>query len=211
MSGQVIEQKFDVSFRAFGSGTIPSEHGSPLHGALSKRFPDLFHGTGACGIHPIGGRQAGNRKLQLGDTSKLTIRTSPEHLAKLVGLTSAQLRIAGSRVRLGPPTVYPLVPAVALQCRLLTIKLDDPLNESQFCKSVRRKLDSIDVRESVKITLLAKHTVHIHNREIIGYRVRLDGLNESESIAVQSANVWSRRSLGCGIFIPVNAIDTVKS
>lgn len=192
----------DVSFPIVGAADIPSEHGSPLHGALSKLYPEQFHGTGACGVHPISGRQIGGRRMRLTKDSCLRLRVSDSDIQQLIGLTSKTLEIAGSQVFLGAPTIFPLTPSPALKCRLLTIKLKKLSDKEEFIASLKRKLAAINVSDGIYIEVGNQHTVHIHRREILGYRVQLKGLSNEDSVVIQASDIWSRRALGCGIFVP---------
>lgn len=209
----------DLVFSIAGVGALPADHARPLFAAVSRLVPEI-HGDGAVGgpfgIHPIRGRQSGRRELRIDERSRLTIRTPVDRIATLLPLTGASLEVANVPIRVSVPTIRPLTPAPSLRSRLVTVKLRElPVSIEGFRAAVRRQLDGLGVSTDVEIELPARRswsgeprdsrrTLAVKERQIIGFEVRLHGLSAAESLAVQSAGIGGRRTLGCGLFGPWN-------
>ena len=84
----------DLSFVLVVVGEIPADHGYHLDAAVSRLLPAM-HEPNGIGIHPIRGRLVGERRMQICDFSRLTIRVAPERIAALLPLAGKQISIAG--------------------------------------------------------------------------------------------------------------------
>lgn len=195
----------DLSFRLTGTEPIPADHGYVLYSALSRALPDV-HASNGIGIHPIRGRQVGNREMILSEIGRLVIRTADERIPKLLPLAGKRVSLSGRSLCIGVPQVHALVPAPALRSRLVTIR--NGMEEERFLKELRRKLDAMGVSPKVESTLGKRRTLRIKDKEVVGYEVILEGLDAEESLAVQENRAsdpqlgFSRRHMGCGVFVP---------
>lgn len=206
MSSMTVAIHTDVAFAVTASQPLFADHSYALYGAISQTLPTI-HSPNGIGIHPIRGEFLGDRRIRLGDGSRLVIRVAAEQIGELLPLAGKRLNIAGTSLLVGVPQVYGLVPATAVRSRLVTIKLADNednspnLTPERFTPALRRKLDALGVSPAVEITLGKRRTLHIKQKAIVGYEVFFTGLTAEESITVQSSDTWSRRHMGCGIFV----------
>ena len=86
--------RVDLSFALIATGSIPSDHGYRLYSALFRLFPEI-HSRNGIGIHPIRGRQVGNRSISILPTSRLVIRTPTDYIPALIQLSGKGLNLAG--------------------------------------------------------------------------------------------------------------------
>lgn len=188
----------DVAFPLHGDA-LALDHGYPLFGAVSRLIPRLHHEP-KWGIHPVYGRRTGPGKLQLLPSSLLTIRLPSTDIGQLLILAGQSLDVAGSRVMVGIPRVFPLKPRPALRSRLVTIKSfkDDG---GGFEGALRRQLVALAVSERAKVEVGARRVVRVSNHTIVGFPVVLDGLSPDESVRVQSEGLGGRRHMGAGLFL----------
>lgn len=202
----------DLAFSLIGTAPIPADHGYQLYAAISRVLPSV-HQSNGIGIHPIRGRQVGDRQMQICDWSKLTIRIAAERISELLPLAGKQLNIAGRSVCVGIPQVYALAPAAALRSRLVTIKpggKEDPRppDESTFLAAARRQLESLGISGEGQLTIPTRdqrpirRTLRIKEKEVVGYEVIVSGLTGEKSIFLQQHGIGGRRHMGCGIFVP---------
>jgi len=49
-----------------------------------------------------------------------------------------------------------------------------------------------------------RRTVRIHDREVVGFALRVQDLTAEESLHLQEHGLGGRRLFGCGIFVPDN-------
>lgn len=200
----------DLSFALIGECDIPADHGYHLYAAVSRLLPSM-HEPNGIGIHPVRGRLVGDRRMQLCDFSRLTIRVAPERIADLLPLAGKQLTVAGGRIRVGVPEVHALKPAAALRSRLVTIKISSdrhetrPPDEASFLSAARRQLDSLGVSPDAQLAVGKRRTLRITDKEVVGYVLLASALSADESLELQSAGLGGRRHMGCGIFIPFRA------
>ena len=195
----------DLAFQIGCPDSIPSDHGYRLYGALSRALPAVHQEDGV-GIHPIRGRQVGNRQIMLLPSSRLVLRTDSGKIGELIPLAGKQLDLAGCKLRIGVPQVWSLPPATALRSRLVIIKLKDAptaseINGGNFQSSARRQLDSLGVSPEAILTLGKRRTLRIKDKEVVGYEVILEGLTAEESLDIQERGIGGRRHMGCGVFV----------
>jgi CRISPR-associated protein Cas6 len=197
----------DLSFILTGTSDIPADHGYHLYAAVSRLLPSL-HEPNGIGIHPIRGRLIGDRRMQLCEFSRLTIRVAPERIADLLTLAGKQVNIAGKAIRIGVPQVYALIPATALRSRLVTIKVSSDRNESgppdeaAFLAAARRQLDELHLSPEAQLAAGKRRTLRIKDKEVVGYEMLVSALTADESITLQDHGLGGRRHMGCGIFVP---------
>lgn len=208
--------KIDLSFQITGT-EIPADHGYALFAAISRLVPAV-HGDEEVGVHPISGRLAGNRRLALTDRSRLTIRADAERVTELLPLVGQDLDLHGCRIRVGVPQARSLMPAARLYSRLVIIK--GFLEPEAFLEAAHRQLDELEVRGEVSLVPQAevvatntassggsrspvvRRTLHIRDKEIVGFALRVQDLTAEESIRLQEHGLGGRRRFGCGIFMP---------
>jgi CRISPR-associated protein Cas6 len=208
--------KVDVQFRLIGS-EIPADHGYPLLSALARIVPGL-HGEDTIGVHAISGRFVGNRRLALTDRSRLTIRIDTDRIAEVLPLAGKSLVIDGSPIRVGTPQTRALVPAPRLYSRLVVIK--GFMEPEAFLDAARRQLEALAIRGEPQLvpqpavtaasagkrrgsrSPYVRRTIRIHDREVVGFALRVQDLTADESIRLQETGLGGRRRFGCGIFVP---------
>lgn len=190
----------DLSFPVFANQPIPADHGYALYAGLSRALPDL-HQQNGIGIHPLRGRQVGDRLLALNDRSCLAIRTQADEIGGLIQLAGKSIDVAGRALRVGVPQVYGLRPSTAVRSRLVTIKLKEGLTEQAFLESARRQMNDLGLYDEACLTLGKRRTLRIKDKEVVGYEVLVESLNAEESLILQERGLGGRRHMGCGVFV----------
>lgn len=142
--------QLDLEFPVFSTSAIAVDHGYHLYAGLSKALATV-HSENGIAVHPITGRQIGDRMLQLMPWSIVKVRTPQERIGDLVGLAGKTVTIGDRQVRLGVPKVQGLEPATALRSRLVTIK--GFMDAETFAQAVRRQLDALEISERVILTI----------------------------------------------------------
>ncbi|MCA9066641.1 MAG: type I-MYXAN CRISPR-associated protein Cas6/Cmx6, partial [Planctomycetaceae bacterium] len=186
----------DLEFPVFSSSAISVDHGYHLYAGLTNALASV-HSENGIAVHPIRGRQIGDRMLQLMPWSSVRIRTPQEHIGDLIVLAGKTVTIGDRQVRLGVPKVLGLYPATVLRSRLVTIK--GFLDADSFGEAVRRQLDALEISERVILTIGKRRTIRIRDKEVVGFEVILEGLTAQESITVQESGLGGRRHMGCGV------------
>jgi len=197
--------QLDLEFPVFSTSAITVDHGYHLYAGLSKALSTV-HSENGIAVHPITGRQIGDRLLQLMPWSSVKIRTPQERIGDLVGLAGKTVTIGDRQVRLGVPKVQGLEPATALRSRLVTIK--GFMDAEKFAEAVRRQLDALEISERVILTIGKRRTLKIRDKEVVGFEVILEGLTAEESIALQEQGLGGRRHMGCGVFVTAKNPET---
>ena len=190
--------QLDLEFPVFSAQAIAVDHGYHLYAGLSKVLSTV-HSENVIAIHPIIGRQIGDRMLQLMPWSTVRIRAPHDGIGDLVRLAGKTVIIGDRQIRLGVPRVLPLVPVTALRSRLVTIK--GFMAPESFTQAVRRQLDTMGIGEHVFLTIGKRRTIKIRDKEVVGFEVMLEGLTGLESISLQETGLGGRRRMGCGVFV----------
>jgi CRISPR-associated protein Cas6 len=125
-------------------------------------------------------------------------------LGAVLPLAQATLDVAGARVSLGFPQVFPLDPAASIRARFVTIA---GFQEAEpFVAALARQIAELPELAqdpaSIEITLGRRRTCEIHGKRIVGFAVGLMGLHADASLLVQRHGLGGRRHMGAGIFVP---------
>jgi CRISPR-associated protein Cas6 len=204
----------DLSFGLRGS-EIPVDHGYALFSAISRLLPFL-HGDQKVGIHPISGLLIGHRLLRITEKSRLVFRIDSEQIKDIIPLSGKRLSVNGYELIVGLPTPVMLRPAPKLLSKIVVIK--GFIEEEPFLEACKRQLAEIGVKGSISLpprqssepfeygkgnqTASIRRTIRIHDKEIVGYAVQVDGLASQDSLKLQEIGLGGRRRFGCGIFVP---------
>lgn len=191
--------QLDLEFPVFSTSAIAVDHGYHLYAGLSRAL-DSVHSENGIAVHPIRGRQIGDRLLQIMPWSTVRIRTPQEIIGHLVGLAGKSITIGDRQVRLGVPKVQALEASTALRSRLVTIKGFHQDAET-FAEAVRRQLDAMEISERAILTIGKRRTIRIRDKEVVGFEVLLDRMTDNESIGIQETGLGGRRHMGCGVFV----------
>jgi CRISPR-associated protein Cas6 len=198
--------RVDLSFELVGNNAIAADHGYALYGAISRVLEDKVHAENGIGVHPIRGRQVGNRQLMFMPWSTLTLRVADNQIAEMLPLAGKALRLGNATIRVGVPTVRPLTPATALRSRLVVIKVanirPDAVTPDQFTEAIRRQMVGIGVSEAAALSIGKRRTLRVKQREIVGYEIAVGSLTPEESLVLQEQGLGGKRHMGCGVFVP---------
>ncbi|GIW99942.1 MAG: type I-MYXAN CRISPR-associated protein Cas6/Cmx6 [Pirellulaceae bacterium] len=207
MDTKIATTPVELWFRVRSTHLLPSDHGYALYGALSRILPSVHRDNGIA-IRPIHGYQVGGRRIRLTDRSSLVIRAAAEQIPKLIPLAGARIDLSGASIRIGVPQVRVLTPSSRLRSRLVVIKITglskpEAVTPERFAEAVQRQLEQIDIAvPPAAVEIGKRRTLRIHRREIVGYEVIIDRLDDAQSLRLQSHGLGGRHHMGCGIFVP---------
>jgi CRISPR-associated protein Cas6 len=200
----------ELQFPVLGQ-SLPADHGYLLYSALSGMLP-LLHGDGEhIAVGPISGEWTGNGVLTLSSRwSRLRLRLPAEQIASVLPLAGKALDVGGHRIRLGVPTVQPLVPAPALAAKMVTIK--GFMEPEEFLAAAQRQLDELGIRGKLGIPVFQngahsdeprRKVMRIREKKVIGFALQAAELTAEESLLLQEHGLGGRRKMGCGFFGPI--------
>lgn len=187
----------DLEFPVRGKA-VSVDHGYSLYSACCHLLPDI-HSDRCVGIFPIQGSHAGADTLLLNRASRLTFRILSDQVGRFLPLAGKTLDVAGYQLAVGVPNLRLLKPVASLLARTVTIK--GFMEESAFLEALRRQL--LVIAPEANASLLKRRTIRIAGKQVVGFKVLLEGLSAEESIAVQEMGLGGRRRFGCGLFAPV--------
>lgn len=194
-----------VQFPAQGR-QLPADHGYALYSAVTRQLPAL-HGAPWLGLELLSGVPWREGVIVLPTRgAQLRLRIPADRYAVVLPLAGKRLDIAGHPLRLGIPIARPLQPAPSLYARVVTIKkFTEP---EPFLDAARRQLDALGVSATLELPLddqgrFRRRVIRIHGRTVVGFSLAAHGLNDKDSINLQSIGIGGRRAMGCGIFNPI--------
>jgi CRISPR-associated protein Cas6 len=194
-----LKMRYDVAFPLQG-GVVPVDHGYALFGALCRTLGDL-HGAPWLQVLPLAGGRVGPFERGPGPRSSvLRLRVTPEQIGRVVALAGKTLEVAGARLLVGVPSVYPLRPSPALVSRLVTFK--HHLEEATFTQHAVSELERRGVRAEIKVG--RRRVVHVAGAKVVGFGLALWGLDEADSLRLQYEGLGGRQRFGCGVFGPLS-------
>jgi CRISPR-associated protein Cas6 len=194
MSQPVVDLAFPLRGKA-----LPVDHGYALYSACCKVVPEI-HGDRDMGIFPVQGAYSGGENLLLNRTSKLTLRIQADRVGQFLPLAGKSLEVGGCPLALGAPNLQNLRPTASLLARTVTIKGFE--EEGPFLEALERQL--LPVAPEARATIIKRRTVRIAGKQVVGFKVQVEGLAAEESIALQEKGLGGRRRFGCGLLVPVH-------
>lgn len=190
--------RVDVAFQTSTQGPpLPLDHGYPLFAALCHLRAD-FHGADWLAIHPIAGHLVGPGLTMRRGVPALRLRVPPERIADVLPLAGKMLDVMGTRLLVGVSQLYVLRPQPALASRMVTMK--GYIDAAPFEERLRKELADRDVQARVQVG--RRRVVTVNGDKVVGFGVRLEGLSEEHSLALQYAGLGGRQRFGCGVLGP---------
>lgn len=199
----------DLVFPVHGT-QLPTDHGYALYGALCRQLPAV-HAQGWLGVHPLRGRAVAG-SFFLGQRPSLVLRLPATQIPAVLPLAGQVLQIGDRTLHVRMPFVRPLTPSAVLESRLVSIRLttvpykadgslDKDAMAAAFREELGRQLERLGV--TAPIELGSHRQVTVGGRRVVGWAVRLTELSSAGSLRVQAFGLGGKRTMGCGVFVPV--------
>ena len=204
----------DVAFPV-KEARVSRDHGYALYAAISRLVPEL-HAARWLGIHPLSGKPAPDGTLAVAPASGLRLRLPVERIGDVLALAGGRLDVGGVALSLGAPSVHALVPAASLDARLVLVKLtgvprrdhptlarsslDRAAMEGRTLAELTRQLRDLGIESEPELKGHGRMTVA--GRALVGFAVRVQGLDADASLALQTQGLGGKRRMGCGLFRP---------
>jgi len=184
--------------------SIGVDHAHPLYGGICRIIPE-FHEYNSIGIFGINGKLGGvsSKRLNIDAESILRVRIPLDLSRSIYKLAGKTLQIHQDKIYLGIPELELIVPSQSLEARLVTIKGFQ--DASTFETAVQNHLARLEIVGKVRVLTRTDgqprcRTVKIHNKKVVGFAVRVDGLSDRDSLILQQQGIGGRRKMGCGLF-----------
>ncbi|MBW4558281.1 MAG: type I-MYXAN CRISPR-associated protein Cas6/Cmx6 [Trichormus sp. ATA11-4-KO1] len=196
-----VEMSFGISGQ-----TLPADHGYGLYSAIANICPAL-HEQEWLSIQTISGKPDRQGKIVLSKQSRLKIRLpyEPDKISLVLPLAGKRLIIGIHEIQLGIPQIFPLRSTDKLRSRIVTIKkFQEP---EPFLEAAKRQLDVLGIQGNISIPLneegeLSRKAIKIKTYSVVGFSVNVTGLNDEDSIKLQTFGLGGKHRMGCGIFTP---------
>lgn len=206
----------EIQFALRGK-TLPADHGYALYSAVKKSLqnqsnnnlpsdlPDNIH---LCTIPGIPDR-AGMIYLNRG--SRFRLRCPSDQMQTWYRFFQNQVfDIQGHLIRLIQPRITLPEANNTLTSRLVTFKLKD-IDHTEvprfFLQSCQTGLERLEIKGKAFIPSdpngdLARRTLQIKDKKILGFSVVVEGLSDEDSLKLQWHGLGGRQHFGCGWFYP---------
>lgn len=209
MSLDTLEVRFPVK----GARVLPMTHAYPLYGALCAVVPEL-HDNGAVQVRRLTDVGCDRNLLKKGwieitDHTQLRLRLPADMLNAITALSEETISVMGALVTLGVPKVSSLRPCHRLTSEVVVIShgkaaMADAREipaEALFAYTLGRQIEAANVSARLSGIGPRRH-VHVKNMRQYGFPVRLSGLGEAGSLAIQAGGLGGRGHYGAGWFDP---------
>jgi len=201
----------DLLFSVIGE-SVPTDHAYALYAALSRSVPAFHQVDTRVRFAPLTGMAGEPGHLRLTDRSHLRVRLPADAIRTVLSLAGRSLDVAGANIRLGPPSVVPLVPAPSVVAYLVTFKHGEEVDH--FLVTAKAKLKELGVTGDPTVPVIStnakskragetrRRIVRIKDAAIVGYSLVVSGLSADDSIRLQEHGLGGRTRMGCGFFLP---------
>jgi CRISPR-associated protein Cas6 len=206
----------EIQFSLRGK-TLPADHGYALYSAIKQRLQenkdeslpsDLPLEVRLCSIPGIPDRSG---TIYLNRGSRFRLRCPSEQMQTWYRFLQNQVfDIRGHLIRLVQPRITLPEVSKTLASRMVTFKLDaiDHVELPRyFLESCQKGLERLEISGQAFIPSdtngdLARRTLQIRDKKIVGYSVVIEGLNQEDSLKLQWHGLGGRQHFGCGWFYP---------
>jgi CRISPR-associated protein Cas6 len=195
--------------------TVAADHAYPLYAAITSQC-QAAHQAEWLGIHHLTGvMRTAQDELTLTDHTELRLRLPVGRVADVLPLAGKSLQVGSGKIMLGAPAVHALAPAASLDASIVVIRLtempkvadehggqriDQDAFRARFTEEAVRQLRAQGVLQAP--TLCGLQRLRVKDDVVLGFAVRVEGLNDEASLALQRVGVGGKRRLGCGLFRP---------
>lgn len=191
----ISDPAVDVAFALEGR-SLPRDHAQALADALAAHLPWLV-GHPTAGVHPVKVVPGNGPQGWLSQRARLLLRVPRSREAELTALAGCTLGVAGSALRLGPPSPHRLLPHGTLYAYFVAARSDD---ETAFMQDVHAELEALRIDAH---TVCGKRQQRDSSAgTLVGFSLMLHGLSAADSLTVQGVGIGPCRALGCGLFVP---------
>lgn len=198
---------FDLAFTLEGR-RIAHDYADRLQRFLADALPGIVDRPNF-GLHPLQGltpEDETERIWLLSRRSRLILRLPSALCEAGVRLAGRELDLGAGLLRLGAAQKRPLTPASVLYSAFVHL---GPAEEAPFLVAAERALAAHGIRPRL-LPGKARHML-AEGRTLPGYSLMLHGLDEAQSLHVQTMGLGSHRAWGCGVFVPHKSIAAVGS
>lgn len=207
----------EIQFALQGK-TLPADHGYALYSAVKKRLQeqeseslpnDLPAEVRLCSVPGI---PDGAGMIYLNRSSRFRLRCPSEQMQLWYRFLQNQVfDIRGHLIRLVQPRITLPEASGTLASRLVTFKLeaiDHADVPRYFLESCQKGLERLEIKGKAFIPSdrdgdLARRTLQVKNKKIVGYGVVVEGLSQEDSLKLQWHGLGGRQHFGCGWFYPI--------
>ena len=206
----------EIQFSIRGK-TLPADHGYALYSAVKQLLQassneglpsDLPEEVHLCTIPGIPDRAG---MIYLNRNARFRLRCPSEQMQIWYRFFQNQVfDIQGHLIRLTQPRITLLEANHTLASRLVTFKLKE-IDHAEvpqfFLKSCQTGLERLGIKGQVFIPSdpdgdLARRTLQIKDKKILGFSVVVEGLSDEDSLKLQWHGLGGRQHFGCGWFYP---------
>ncbi|URR34991.1 type I-MYXAN CRISPR-associated protein Cas6/Cmx6 [Thermosynechococcus sp. HN-54] len=198
--------------------TLPADHGYALYSAIKKQLqqsggsdlpsdiPSDLH------LSSIAGVPNGEGMIYLNRASRFRLRCPINQVRTWYRFFQNQvLDIQGHLIRLVQPRITLPEPSRTLAARLVTFKLEAIDHQDvprYFLESCQKSLTYLGIQGRAFIPSdpdgnLARRTIQVKGKKVVGYSVVVENLNAEDSLKLQWHGLGGRQHFGCGWFYPV--------
>jgi CRISPR-associated protein Cas6 len=206
----------EIQFQLRGK-TLPADHGYALYSAVKHLVQQLeeaqsFENIPAdVRLSSIAGVPDKDGMIYLHRDSRMRLRCPADQVQLWYRLMQNQvLDIRGHLIRLVQPRLTLPQPSSTLKSRLVTFKLE-AIDHAEvpyyFLESCKRGLERLAINAQALIDStpegdLARRTLKVKDKFILGYGVVVEGLSDEDSLKLQWHGLGGRQHFGCGWFYP---------
>ena len=197
--------------------TLPADHGYALYSAVKQVLQkaevepqDIPSDVKLCSVPGIPIEKG---KIHLHRRSRVRLRCPADQVQVWYRLLQNQeLNIRGHKIRLARPRLLLPESSESLKARMVTFKLeaiDHPELPRYFLESCKKGLERLDISGQTTFIPsdpdgnLARRTLQVKDKKIVGYSLVVEGLNEVDSLKLQWHGLGGRQHFGCGWFYPM--------
>jgi CRISPR-associated protein Cas6 len=196
--------------------TLPADHGYALYSAVKQILQkaevepqDIPAEVKLCSVPGVPNREG---KIYLHRRSRVRLRCPADQVQTWYRfLQNQELNIRGHKIRLARPRLMLPEASETLKARMVTFKLesiDHPELPRYFLESCQKGLDRLEIKgqstfiPSNEDGSLARRTLQVKDKKIVGFSVVVEGLSEADSLKLQWHGLGGRQHFGCGWFYP---------
>lgn len=195
----------DLAFALDGQ-RIAHDYADRLQHFLASALPTTSS-SAPYGLHPLSGltpEDETERILLLSRRSRLILRLPALLLEAGLALSGYEIDLGAGPLRLGKGQERPLFAASVLYCSFVHF---GPEDEAGFLIAAEHALAELDIRTRLLPGKARRFLAQ--GSSLPGFSLMLHGLDEEQSLRIQTVGLGTHRAWGCGLFVPHKSVAAV--
>lgn len=213
----MLEEIIELNFKIEGNSLLPYDNGYQLFSSMCREMPDLHKMENILISRVSGNTIKKTKQIEITRNSNFSIRLPKKYCnIFLDNFFEKKLTILESEILLREVNIKNIIGKESLYSDLVLLINKDENNTKtvpnpfDYLNKIFQILKNENIngipellkqkKEKLNNNYYRMRTCRIHKRNLVGYSLKINNLNEKDSILIQKNGLGSCKKFGCGFF-----------